>query len=113
MVPLLSILVPLCWAFCAAGLAWYCINLSGDITYVTLADGRRQARSLPFVFKMLLPFAPNLRDFVSQPAFRRAVEHGYGIELDVQLSMDGFAVVFHDDNLLRVCGDGRMVNEVH
>ena len=85
MAPLLSILVPLCWAFCAAGLAWYCINLSGDITYVTLADGRRQARSLPFVFKILLPFAPNLHDFVSQPAFRKAVD-----KADARLVTAGF-----------------------
>ncbi|MBE6724735.1 MAG: glycerophosphodiester phosphodiesterase [Ruminococcaceae bacterium] len=45
-------------------------------------------------------------------AFRRAVEWGYGIELDVQLSKDGFAVVFHDDDLLRACGDSRRVNDV-
>lgn len=30
-------------------------------------------------------------------AFERAVEHGYGVELDVQLSKDGAVVVFHDD----------------
>ena len=48
----------------------------------------------------------------SIPAFRRAAELGYGIELDVQLSKDGFCVVFHDDDLLRACGDGRRVDEV-
>ena len=48
----------------------------------------------------------------SLAAFKRAMEWGYGIELDVQLSRDGFAVVFHDDDLLRVCGDGRKVNDV-
>lgn len=37
-------------------------------------------------------------------AFRSAVEHGYGIEFDVQLSKDGQVVVFHDDTLDRVCG---------
>lgn len=40
----------------------------------------------------------------SPAAFRRAVEKGYGIELDVQLSWDGEVVVFHDDDLKRVCG---------
>ena len=30
----------------------------------------------------------------------------------MQLSQDGFAVVFHDDDLLRACGDGRRVNDV-
>ena len=40
----------------------------------------------------------------SLAAFRRAVEHGYGIELDVQLTSDKKAVVFHDADLKRVCG---------
>ena len=40
----------------------------------------------------------------SLPAFARAVEKGYGIELDVQFSRDGRLVVFHDDTLDRVCG---------
>ena len=39
----------------------------------------------------------------SLPAFRLAVEAGYGIELDVQLSADGQVVVFHDDTLNRMC----------
>ncbi len=85
MTALLQLLVPLCWALSAAGLAWYCINLSGDITYVTLADGRRQARALPFVFKLLLPFAPNLRGFIAQPAFRASVE-----KADARLVTAGF-----------------------
>lgn len=40
----------------------------------------------------------------SLSAFARAVEHGYGIELDVRLSEDGTLVVFHDDTLDRVAG---------
>lgn len=40
----------------------------------------------------------------SLPAFRAAVQAGYGIELDIQLSKDGEVVVFHDDTLDRVCG---------
>ena len=42
-------------------------------------------------------------------AFERAVQAGYGVELDVQLSRDGIPVVFHDDTLNRVCGvEGRV-----
>lgn len=37
-------------------------------------------------------------------SFRQAIEKGYGIELDVQLSADGVAMVFHDKDLERVCG---------
>lgn len=40
----------------------------------------------------------------SLPAFQKAVEAGYGIELDVQLSKDGVPVVFHDASLKRMCG---------
>lgn len=45
-------------------------------------------------------------------AFRRAVDAGFGIELDVRLSSDGELVVFHDDDLLRVCGDERLVSDL-
>lgn len=38
----------------------------------------------------------------SPAAFRAAVDHGYGIELDVQLSADGAAMVFHDYALDRL-----------
>ena len=45
----------------------------------------------------------------SLPAFARAVEAGFGIELDVQMSKDRVPVVFHDLTLKRVCGvDGRV-----
>jgi len=47
----------------------------------------------------------------SMPAFALAVEKGYGIELDVQLSKDGQVVVFHDDTLDRVCGVHGRVDE--
>ncbi len=40
----------------------------------------------------------------SLAAFRKAVEAGYGIELDVQLSKDKKLVVFHDATLKRMCG---------
>ncbi len=39
----------------------------------------------------------------SMRAFEKAVEAGYGIELDIQLSKDGVPVVFHDFTLKRVC----------
>lgn len=61
-----------CWMLAASGIAWYCINLTREITYVTLADGRRQARSLPLIFKMLLPFASNLKSLMMQPRFASA-----------------------------------------
>ena len=45
----------------------------------------------------------------SLAAFQAACAHGYGIELDVQLSADGEAMVFHDAQLARMTGvEGRI-----
>lgn len=47
----------------------------------------------------------------SLSAFRAAKEAGYGIELDVRLSKDGELVVFHDPDLMRVCGvEGKVID---
>ena len=44
-------------------------------------------------------------------AFQKAVDAGFGIELDVQLSRDKVPVVFHDFSLKRVCGvDGKVAD---
>lgn len=40
----------------------------------------------------------------SLAAFRAAVSHGYGAELDVHLTRDGRLAVIHDDSLLRTAG---------
>ena len=40
----------------------------------------------------------------SLAAFKKAVQLGYGMEFDVQLSKDDVPVVFHDATLKRMCG---------
>ncbi|MDR2889077.1 MAG: glycerophosphodiester phosphodiesterase [Lachnospiraceae bacterium] len=40
----------------------------------------------------------------SLAAFRLAVEAGFGIEMDLQLSRDGQVVIFHDATMERACG---------
>ena len=40
----------------------------------------------------------------SMAAFRRAIEHGWGVEFDVHLIADGSLVVFHDEELERETG---------
>jgi glycerophosphoryl diester phosphodiesterase len=46
----------------------------------------------------------------SRAAVRAAVEAGYGIEIDVQISADGQAVVFHDETLDRLTAATGAVN---
>ena len=48
----------------------------------------------------------------SLAAFSRAVEHGFGIELDVQLSADGVVMVFHDYNLKRMTGCNKLLSDL-
>ncbi len=48
----------------------------------------------------------------SLAAFQRAIDHGYAIELDTQLSADGTVVVLHDKSLLRSSGIDRNVDEM-
>lgn len=62
------------WGLAVAGLAWCIASAAGEVTYVTLADGRRQARNIPILFKMLLPFVGNLDAVVSRPVFAARIE---------------------------------------
>lgn len=48
----------------------------------------------------------------SLTAFKRAKEHGFGIELDVRVTKDGEVVVFHDGTLDRVTGTEGKVAEL-
>ncbi len=67
----ITILFGLLWALAAGGLAWYCIHLFTQITYVTLADGRRQERRLPPLFRLLLPLAPNVIRLFEGPRYEQ------------------------------------------
>lgn len=48
----------------------------------------------------------------SMEAFRRAVDEGCGIELDIHMTRDGQLAVFHDDDLRRMCGIDRKVEDM-
>lgn len=45
----------------------------------------------------------------SMAAFRNAIDHRFGMEMDVHLTADDQLVVFHDDTLKRMCGVNRNV----
>ena len=48
----------------------------------------------------------------SLAAFQQAVESGFGMELDVQLTKDGQLAVFHDKTLKRMCGEDVCLSEL-
>lgn len=47
----------------------------------------------------------------SRAAIRAAIEAGYGVEIDVQLSFDGAAMVFHDYDLKRLARDSGPIQQ--
>ncbi len=48
----------------------------------------------------------------SLSAFRSAVKRDVGIELDIHRTKDGEVIVFHDNDLSRMCGDSRRPEEM-
>jgi len=64
---ILAIATLIAWASVAGLFAWYAAGAASKIAYVTLADGRRQERRLPFVFRILLPLTPNLKSMMLNP----------------------------------------------
>ena len=65
-----------------------------------LPDGFRR---VPFAHRALHDMADG-RPENSRAAIQAAIDAGYGIEIDVQLSADGAAMVFHDYALERLTG---------
>lgn len=55
--------------------------------------------------------AKNLIPENSIAAFKQALSHSYGIELDVHLTKDNRLVVFHDDSLTRMCKADRIIEQ--
>lgn len=66
----------------------------------------RRPERMPKVYYAHRGLHDNLSDAPENTpaAFEKAVQEGYGIELDVQLTKDGQVVVVHDFDLKRICG---------
>ena len=91
--------------------------LAVGLPLVLLAPGKSEkAQREPFQNRNFAHRGLHTRDKTvpenSLNAFRLAADAGYGMELDVQLSLDGEVVVFHDDTLSRVCGVDARVDEL-
>lgn len=48
----------------------------------------------------------------SIPAFKKAIRYGYNIEVDVHLTKDEKLVVFHDNNLKRMCKEDKCIEDL-
>ncbi len=72
------------WAIAAGLFSWYALDAARQVTYVTLADGRRQERRLPLLFRMLLPLAPNFKKAFTGASFERVRDR-----IDQQLTAGG------------------------
>lgn len=59
------ILISFMFLFSAMAIAWQVVRAGQHVTYVTLADGRRQERSLPLIIRMVLPFAGSVPRFIT------------------------------------------------
>ncbi len=68
-------LLGLLWAVFAAGLTWHIAETARAITYVTLADGRRQERRLPLLLGTLLPWTPYFTRWFTGPRFKAVRRH--------------------------------------
>jgi tight adherence protein C len=80
------IIISLLVLFSALVIAWQAIKTARHVTYVTLADGRRQERRLPLLIRLSLPFAAGVPRFITgHPALndsrqrisRKLVSGGY------------------------------------
>jgi len=78
-------LIVLLWVVAAAGIGAYGASVARSITYVTLADGRKRERRLPFLFRLLIPLTPNVAPLFRHSFFaarrkaitKRVVSAGY------------------------------------
>ena len=83
------------------------------VMYLFLIRTKRPGKRLKPFEERLIAHRGLFRDGIpenSLSAFRLAVDHGFGIELDVQLTADGRLVVFHDRTLDRMCGNGTLIS---
>ena len=48
----------------------------------------------------------------SLAAYQNAIDNGYGIEIDVQLSSDGEIFIFHDPTAMRMCGVDKRIHDM-
>jgi tight adherence protein C len=73
------------WGVTLLCVTWSVLTVASQITYVTLADGRQEARSLPLLFRLVLPLTHNFDKMLRRPSFQGAIH-----EASWQLTAAGF-----------------------
>lgn len=48
----------------------------------------------------------------SMAAFKKAIRHGFAIEIDIHVTKDNRIVIFHDDSLKRICGTDNIIENM-
>jgi tight adherence protein C len=89
------LLIVSCWGIATAGFSWYVAHVARQISYVTLADGRRQERKIPLVFRLLLPLAPNLNHLFNRPVFKKSRQ-----KLAQQITSAGYDTIIAPEEML-------------
>lgn len=85
----------LLWGVAAGGTAWYVMSIVRQITYVTLADGRKQERKLPILFRLILPLSPNLA-----PLFRKRLFAATRVRLEQRITSGGYEGLISSEEIL-------------
>lgn len=92
-----EIIAALMWMlFVGAGVLY--VGLAGsEVKYVRLADGREQTRALPLVFRLLLPFVPNVSTW-----FRHKRLDRYRARLEARLVSAGHEGLLNAEEFLSI-----------
>jgi len=71
------------------------MSIVRQITYVTLADGRKQERKLPILFRLILPLSPNLA-----PLFRKKIFATTRVRLEQRITSAGYEGLISSEEIL-------------
>lgn len=92
-----EIIAPLMWMVFAFAVAWYVGLTASEVKYARLADGRQQMRKLPLLFRLLLPFVPNV-----SPLFQHKKLDKYRANLDGRLISAGYEGVLSAEEFMSI-----------